>query len=381
VSGVRCPVATGHRTRYDGRVPRLRKPQTDQIQVAIEELATVASGVRGLDIRHDDADQVTITVGKERWSATVVARDAISASVAEHLVASGGRGSKIIVANQISAEARDVLDRTNETDDSFGWSWLDRRGELQLNHPTAVGAVHFDRAASERRAATTGRRGLAAPASDGPIRGRAGISFAVALLLDPTRRPSIREVARDSGMSHGAVGDAVKLLREAGLILPDGAPASPDLFWALAAVWGPTRVTPVASLPTADQAERLGAQTEDLDEPGWGLGGDEAAASLGAPLLAVGGQPWIWVPTEVDARRVERVLTLVSWEACAAVIAVPPTVLACRDRQQPPGALEPPFLPTLHPLFLALVLAQDPARGHEILDQWSPDSKAVHRVW
>jgi hypothetical protein len=137
----------------------------------------------------------------------------------------------------------------------------------------------------------------------------------------------------------------------------------------------------VASKPTSDQAKRWGAQTDDLGEPGWALGGDDAAASWGAPVLAAGSRPWIWVPAEADARRAERSLSSASWDDYAAVIAVPPTLLVCRYRQRPPTDLEPQFLPTIHPLFLALELAQDPARGREILDQWTPDYPNIHRVW
>ena len=362
-------------------MPRLRTSSNEQVHVAIEELITLASGIRGLSIDHDHDDRVTITVGKESWPARVVARDAVSRAVAEQLVTTEAPGSTIIVANQLSAEATDVFARTNERSRTFGWSWLDRRGELQLNHPTSIAVVRFDGGVLARRAMPPGSWGLSAPASDGSIRGRAGISYAVALLLDPTGRPSIREVATAAGMSHGAVGDAAQLLRKAGFVLPDGGPAVPDLFWALAAVWGPTRITPVASMPTFDQARRWRAQTDDLEEPGWALGGDDAAAAWGAPVFAAGGRPWIWVPAEADARRAERSLSPASWEDHAAVIAVPPSLLVCSNRQEPPARLEPSFLPTVHPLFLALELAQDPARGREILDQWTPDSPKVHRIW
>jgi hypothetical protein len=362
-------------------VPRLRTSPNDQVDVAIEELITVASGIRGLGIEHDHDDWVTISVGREGWPAKVIARDAVSESVAEQLVKTEARSSKIVVANQLSAEARDVFARTNESSGTFGWSWLDRRGELQLSHWNAIGVVHFDRGALADRAALPGGWRVAAPASDGPIRGRAGISYAAALLLDPTRRPSIRDVATAAGMSHGAVGEAAKALRMSGLILPDGGPEVPDLFWALAAVWGPTRITPVASLPTLDQAKYWRAETDDLEKPGLAIGGDDAAAAWGAPLFAAGGRPWIWVPAEPDARRAERSLTSATWEDYAAVIAVPPSLLVCRYRQRPPGRLNPPFLPTAHPLFLALELAQDPARGREILEQWTPDDPKVHRVW
>jgi hypothetical protein len=182
-------------------------------------------------------------------------------------------------------------------------------------------------------------------------------------------------------MSHGAVGDAAKLLRGSGLIRSSGEPETPDLFWALASVWGPTRVTPVVTVPRPDQAERGHAHADDLEQPGWALGGDDAAGAWGAPVFASGGRPWIWVPAEGDARRAERTLTPASWDSYAAVVAVPPTLLVCRHRLRPPSMIEPSFLPTAHPLFLALELAQDPGRGHEILDQWTPDDPEIHRVW
>jgi hypothetical protein len=52
------------------------------VHVAIEELITLASGIRGLGIEYDHGDWVTIAVGKVRWPARVVARDAVSERVA-----------------------------------------------------------------------------------------------------------------------------------------------------------------------------------------------------------------------------------------------------------------------------------------------------------
>ena len=362
-------------------MPRLRTSHDDQIEVAVEELVNLASKVRSLDIEHDHGDWVNVAVGAESWPAKIIARDAISRSVARQLITTEARSSKIVVANQLSADAKDEFDRANGRSRNYGWSWLDRRGELQLNHPTATGIFHFNQGALAYRAPLPGGWRLSSPASDGPIRGRAGIGYAAAVLLDPTQRPSIREVATAVGMSHGAVGDAAKLLRESGLIRPTGEPEIPDLFFALAAVWGPTRITPVAGVPTHDQAKRWQAHADDLGQPGWALGGDDAAGAWGAPVFASGGRPWIWVPAEADARRAERALTSGAWDDYAAVVAVPPTLLVCRYRLLSPTMVEPSFLPTTHPLFLALELAQDPARGHEILDQWTPDDPEIHRVW
>lgn len=336
----------------------------------------LASNARGLEIERSASDRVTVTVGRHRWHAEVVVRGVLSQGDAEQLVATAAGGWKVLVANQLSAEAKEVFDRYNDTNPDSWWSWLDRRGELQLNHPQASGAIHFDNPSLRGSTTLPGTWRLASPASDGPIRGRAGISFAAALLLDPTSRPSIRATAEAAGMSHGAIGEAAKLLREAGLIRPGGEPETPDLFWALAAVWGPTRTTAVGGLPSSRRAH-----AGDLAEPGWALGGDDAAAAWGAPVFAAGGHPWIWVPSEAEARRVERSLTPATWDDHAAVIAVPPTLLVCRHRLRPPAPVEPPFLPTTHPLFLALELAQDPARGHEILEGWDPEHPAVHRVW
>lgn len=299
------------------------------------------------------------------------------------LLSSEARGSKIIVANQLSEEAKDTLTDHNRTLRVHSWSWLDRRGELQLNHPKASGTLQFVGTKFGQPGASGGVTKLSAPSSDGPIRGRAGISCATALLLHPDDPPSIRTIARQAEMSHGAIGEASKLLRSEGLVLPDGTPALPDLFWALVAVWGPTRITPIAALPTAQMAERLNANPDDTPMvPGWCVAGDEVALAWGAPMFVIGSRPWIWVPTEIDARRAERRLGAATWKNFAAVVAVPPTTLATLYRKWPQPSGRPlPHLPTAHPLFLALALAQDPGRGCEILDGWHPDEAEVRRVW
>lgn len=342
---------------------------------------TITATVRGIAVDRSGDDQVTIAVGQHHWPAMVLACDAVSLRDAQRLIATEGRGSKIVVANQMSSEAKDFLTEQNAASRNHGWSWLDRRGELALNHPKASGVIQFDLDAIDRNPARPGGWGLASPRSDGPIRGRAGISYAAAALLDPTRRPSIREVGAAAEMSHGAVGEAAKLLRDTGLIRSDGQPEIPDLFDALADAWGATRIAPVARVPTRKYADRLHANADDLDRTGWGLGGDEAALVWGAPMFLAGSRPWIWVPSDADVRRATRTLEATSWDESRAVFAAAPTLLVCRTRLRPPAKVQPPYLPTIHPLFLALELAQDRARGREILDQWTPDDPQIHRVW
>lgn len=367
-------------------MPKLRTQPDQQLDGAIEELEALTSGNRTMAARRSGPDQVTLAVGTATWPAKVIARSSVSVRDMQELIATEARGSKIIVAKQLSSEAKDLIAEHNRSLRAHGWSWLDRRGELQLNHPKSSGTLQFQGEKPGQQGAVGGSWPLAAPRSDGPIRGRAGISCAAALLLESDAPPSIRTIADQAGMSHGAIGAAMKLLRSSGLIRPNGQPELPDLFWALAAVWRPTRATPVSSLPTEEVASRLRANFDGPAStgmaPGWCVAGDEATLSWGAPMFIAGSRPWIWVPAEADARRAERMLVAASWDDCRAVIAVPPTALVTLRRvqlEEPRGPL--PFLPTAHPLFLALDLAQDPARGREILDQWHPDQPGITRVW
>ncbi|MEO6629413.1 MAG: hypothetical protein ABIP03_12700 [Aquihabitans sp.] len=344
-------------------MPALKTGQADQLAMAIEDLTAIANRTAGLSISGlTPPDQVAIEgVGPKPWLVKVHHRSSLSPREAKVLVASATRGSHLIVANQISADAKEYL--ANEP----GWSWLDRRGELRLRSGAAELEVRFP----PRTEDSPPGMPLAAPASDGPIRGRAGISYAAALLLhDSEGPPSMRSVARRASMAVSSISDAAGLLRAAGLILPSGEPALPDLFWALAAIWRPDRANPVATVPEPTAFEHHATHLHDLAAAGWAQGGDQAALAWGAPMFALGTRPWIWVPDLVTARRTERALGPATWGDHAAVIVVAPTPLASMDRQNAPsGTLS---WPTLHPLYLALDLAQDRSRGHEILDGWTP---------
>ncbi|MBK5288944.1 MAG: hypothetical protein JJE46_10795 [Acidimicrobiia bacterium] len=347
---------------------------------AIEVLIAIAAEYRGVDLTRRGPSAVEVTVGTAVWSATVITRDAVSLADARTFAEECAPGAWIIAAQQLSADAKDFFATRNALDPVRQFSWLDRRGELALHHGGAVGVVHFGNRTARERSPLPGGWRLAAPISGGPIRGRAGIGCAAALLLTPEHPPSIREIARRITMSHGAVGAASQLLREHGLVRSDGRPQIPELFEAVVKVWHPRRVTPVRELPSEAGADRLGAFA-DGDEPGWCVGGDTAAFAWGAPVMSGGSRPWIWVPETADARRAERALEAGTWDDYAAVVAVAPTPLVCRERRQPPRPVNPAFLPTAHPVFLALDLAQDPSRGREILDQWTPTQPGIARVW
>ncbi len=347
---------------------------------AIEALLTVAAGHRGLVVRRADAQTVTITVGTTTWTAVVIARDVVSEHDARALTAESRLApARILVTRQLSAAAKDVFAEA-AIEPTRSWSWLDRRGELVCRHADAIAVVHFGRPDGSAATPLPVRGNAATPVAGGPIRGRAGVGLAAYALLSPERPGSIRDVARAIGMSHGAVGAARQLLRDHGLIRPDGRAACPELFNALARVWQPPRICPVRTLPTEELAHRLGSAS-DPDSPGWCVGGDSAAAAWGAAVVSSATRPWIWVPELADARRAERALEAGTWDDAAAIIAVAPTSLVGTTRRSAPRPITPTFLPTAHPLFLALELAQDPSRGREILDQWQPNPAEVARVW
>ncbi len=345
-------------------MPAIRTGQADRSALAVEDLTMIANRSAGLSISlFAPPDRVTVEgVGPKPWHAKIHHRSSLSPQEARTLVAGATRGARVVVADQISAGAKEYLASVPS------WGWLDRRSELRLRHGSAELEVRLSPAVEDSQ---PGGVTLAAPGSDGPIRGRAGISYAAALLLpDPAGRPSIRSVARHVGMAPSTVSDAAGLLRDAGLILPSSEPAFPDLFWALAAVWRPLRVTPVATVPESGNFESQSPNLDDLSAEGWAQGGDQAALAWGAPMFTLETRSWIWVPDQITARRTERALGTATWEDHAAVIVVPPTALACMDRQDAPsGTLA---WPTLHPLYVALDLAQDRARGHEILEGWTP---------
>lgn len=346
-------------------MPALRTSQCDQLALAIEDLLEVTGLTAGLSISSAGLDdQVAVEMGDaEPWLAVVHPRSSLSPREAQALVgAEADEGAHIVVADQIAAQAKEHLA-------SAGWSWLDRRSELRLRHGDSTLEIRLQPGGLHPQPRL--RMALAAPASDSPIRGRAGISYAAALLLGGEEHPpTIRSVARQIDMAPSTVSEAAAHIRAGGYILANGEPEVPDLFDALVAVWRPVHVQPVATRPVPEELERLGPNLDDLDAIGWAQGSDEAALAWSAPMFLAGDQPWIWVPDLVTARRAERQLGPAEWDQAAGIIAVPPTPLVCMGRRRAP--LDTIDWPTPHPLYLALDLARDPGRGREILDGWKP---------
>jgi len=311
-----------------------RTTRDEQHALAVEELRALGVA-RVVPAR---SGTVTVEGRGTRWNAAVHAYD----SVGEPLARSLSRGEPgIVVANRISEPARALLERK-------GWSWLDRR----LGAHLAGGGRDIEVRFADGRAPA--RRGGTATEA---IRGRAGIAYAAAVLCSPKAPPSLRSVAAAVGMSPQSLANAAARLTDAGLLEDGRRAVVPDLFWALARVWRPAHEVGVATLPEGD---------------GWVLGGDRAAAALGAPVVNLDPRPTLWAPDAVTLRRSERRLGPADRDR-AATLAVAPTPLVTATAT--PG--DPWALP--HPVFAALDLAGDRGRGREILEAWTPEGADV--VW
>ncbi len=271
----------------------------------------------------------------------------------------------VVVADRVTERARVELR-------SGGWGWLDLRGHVHLEAP----GVFIDARVTPSDAATE-------PSKE-PLAGRVGLELAALLLMRPKTTLGIRASAAELGRAPSSVSEEMSRLRDAGLVGQDHRPVVPDLFNALAGRWQPDSVD-VAALPAPledrlDEALRIAADDPE-DQPGWALGGSLAAVAYGAPLHVSGAYPPdLYVPDKVTLRRAIQLLgTARSHEDRAGTLRLAQVSAVCGGRVdgKPQGNSA---WPLVHPLFVALDLAQDPGRGAEALASWDPP-EGWHRVW
>lgn len=245
----------------------------------------------------------------------------------------------IVVADQLPAATRQRLN-------DAAISWFDRRGHLRI----VAGPIWID---TDTPSAPRPRSSARTPPA---VSGRAQISLAAAYLLGEGR-PGIRDLARQVGLSPTAISKARAALIAAGLL--NAGPAIPELFWALADAWAPSW-TALARVP--GPADGLAAT------------GTLAAIELGVGLAAV---RWPVELLGASEHLVEAACLRcgVADDDGACRIAVAPTPLATANLT----GLTVADHPVARPLFVALELAQDPARGAEALDSWNPPG--TQRVW
>lgn len=326
---------------------RRRTSTSDMLALALADLDAAASAV-GIDVSAVRGSWLTVTFDDTDFEIDVVAvAYATGPRVDEILEGSESQGS-VLVADRITSEARDKLN-------AAGWGWLDRRGHLRLRAPGILVDTAVEPSARDD-----------APPTE-PIRGRAGLAVAYRLLTNPTE--PISPTRSSLTFAPSTISEAISRLRDTGLLEEDGTPLFPELFWVVADHWPTDRVW-LASEPSAKEAN-----AHDLSALGWCVSGTVAAVEWGAPVVAtVGAPPDLYVPSpatlNIAARRHG---TARDPHLAAASIAVTPVGDVTAHREPPRSQ---PW-PLAHPVAVALDLAQDRARGREILEDWSPSE----RVW
>jgi len=275
-----------------------------------------------------------------------------------------GEMVKVLVVDRLLSATQEILEEA-------GWGWLERRhGRLRLFGP----GLRIDATVTPSLIPT----GPSAPFTTPVSR-----EVAAALLLAATdgeeRVPSLRRLAASTERSLGAVSNAVKGLRADGLLADK--PLLPELFWALAPHWARAQDTfALAELPTDSNAV---------------VRGDLAAAAWGAPVVIAPAHPAdLYVSSKfelnhalVTGRRVDPGLS-----HAATVTLAPSSLVTKRPFERTVSlplrgvagvrpARRADVVPIVHPVFAALDLAADPARGQEILDDWTELPQEFRRVW
>ena len=313
----------------------------------------------GLTVTENDNRLAMTTPDGDEIALETIAATVVDERRARELTADRGDVTRVVVADLIGAGARTVLS-------DAGVGWLDRRGHLHIRRP----GVWIDRDVGPVPRHHRNRGPVAA------IRGRAAMAVAAANLIDPDAYGGVRPLARRLGLSPSAVSQARAPLADRGL-LADAPDARRELFWALAAAWQPEWLD-LAAVPDP--------------QPGLVAGGTLAAAALGAPIIATDDYP-----LELhcaDGPLLQRLRLRNDGGPTATTLATParvsvaPTMLVHEipgPTAEPGDTADTVDAPTVaghpiaHPLFVALDLAADPARGAEALIEWEP--RGWRRAW
>lgn len=341
----------------------MRTTPTEQDSAAIDDLDAALREL-GVPFERSADGVIAIRAGRKRvtialYAMAVASAPSVAALIADTPAAPGRL--RLLVADRISRVARSSLD-------AAGWSWLDRRGELAVR----VDDTYLIRSHVEPRTPARAR-------ARGPIRSRAGIAYLAAALERPDETPVLRAVARRAGLSHVALSHARVSLTELGLLDEHGRPVESSSFEALAESW-PLEVFAVEAELRSEQSGLLGLGLDQPTGRGWALTDTLAAIEWGAPMTVVAGYPPDFsVPTRRELDRALHILgQLDDFASRAATITVAPVPFATDRRYQMPGT----EWPVTHPLYVALALARDLARGPELLAAWNPSGpEGFRRSW
>ncbi len=324
-------------------MPSTRTSADDMRALAVEDLSA-ALGAAGLRIERAGKRSLRVRLDDVRFDLDVIPAAYATGARAEELMNESHPEGQlpVLVADRVTADAKDRLAEA-------GWGWLDRRGHLRLRSPGML---------IDTNVPATIRDGSA---PDEPIRGRAGVAIAYRLLTHPEQ--PVSTTRSGLGFAPSTISEALTRLRAAGLVDDTGFAVTPELFWALADRWAPERTW------LAEQPDPTASDTA-----GWCVTGTVAAAELGAPVVSTGVAPDLYVPGPVVVTIAARRYGIARDAGVAAAsIAVAPASEVTDEALQPAHQR----WPLAHPVAVALDLAQDRARGREILEDWRPPE----RVW
>lgn len=315
---------------------------------------------------------MALWAGQKRLLIDFITAAAPSAAAIDQLIGRQKRFERtnrihILVANRLSDASRSRLREE-------GWGWLDRRGHLRLWAPREGVQVETK--------IRPFRIGVAVDYED-PLRTHVGLEVASALLIQPKGDITVRALARKLGRAPSAVSTTLKHLRQASLVTQELQPLIPELFEELSHYWAPRRV-PLAAAPgrgDAHSLERLQFNIRDPQMAGWALTDTLAASYYGAPVVVGAGYPPdFYVPSEFVLRDAVNHFGLApSYAVRACTLSVAPVKAATTPRFDRAILASTEFL-LAHPLFVALELGRDQARGREVLSKWDPPEE-FSRVW
>ncbi len=343
------PLSTGARSWFpsvfvDGEFPRKGYSLlvVPRMQNSSDDLAG-ALNEAGVEARWLGADSVEIGGTTFVVDRMKVVRESDGALLA-HVYDTSARPPTIIVADRISEAARAQLSRA-------GVAWLDRRGHLWLRM-----AGVFVNADVRPSTGPPARRVM-------EIFTGTGLDVALGLLRFPLESYGVNQLAREIGRSPGRVSEILTELRHQGLAGADNLPITPELFWAVADEWKP-RWTPMPAPPAPEPPER------------YRLTSTLGALALEVPLVAgvAGTWPRLYVADDVDLATVVGAYGSASGSTGSEVAICPSRYgFSWKSSAHRDG------YPVANQLVVALDLAQDRARGHEVLEGWDP--KEFTRVW
>ena len=323
-----------------------------------------ALGSYGLAVEtHPGADGPVIEVAGCRLS--VETRSVVTAADATELAKRWRRRTTpvVLVADRIAEAGREALA-------AAGVNYFDQRGPLRVIAPPLV--IDADVPAPSERSAP-----------NPPLSSQVAKEVVIACLLTPDKPHGVREVATFLDRAPSAVSKAMADLRSEGLLTSRNEPLVPDLFQEMVSIWRVRRYPLLAAPSTSAKNNPLAGDLgldDPAETPGWALTETVAAGALGMPVVARGDYPPdFYVPSQTALDRTRRILgDAAPSDGRACTVAVAPVRVACLRRTIPPAGQRSPW-PLANHIVVALDIAQDKARGLEILDGWNPIE--VVRAW